>query len=247
MKVHTYFNNFFDNYYIILYYCQYYLSKLILLSHNSSSLLLILIFFIFGSMTVFTPCFISMMPLALSYVLAKGNFLINIIIFSLGLSTSSFIFLLLVSIIGSYTFVSKFALFSNVFTILIALDLMKIISFSNIYSFLRLPKNILFDQSTFFHTYFIGLIIGFSALPCNTSTFFIISFLSKNIHNILTLFIYLFTYTLGFISPLFLIFSFKLYSTSLNLLSGFWNFIYSFAGSFFFIFSLFSLLNSVFS
>nr|YP_009396535.1 thiol:disulfide interchange protein [Vertebrata australis]ARW65721.1 thiol:disulfide interchange protein [Vertebrata australis] len=238
-------NVFFDRYSIILYYCQYYLSKLILLSNNSSSLFLILIFFIFGILTVFTPCFISMIPLAFSYISVRGNSLTNIVIFSIGLSTSSFIFILSTNVIGFYLFVGKFALFSNLFTILLSLDLMNIISFSSIYNSLKLPKNISFNKNIFLNTYFIGLIMGFSALPCNTYIFFILSFLLKNIDNILTLFMYFFIYIIGFISPVLLIFSFKLYFTSLKMLSYFWDFISSFGGSFLFIFSLFSLLNSI--
>nr|YP_009395514.1 thiol:disulfide interchange protein [Vertebrata isogona]ARW64531.1 thiol:disulfide interchange protein [Vertebrata isogona] len=241
--MYIYLNNFFDNYYTIFYYCQYYLYKLILFSNNSSTLLLILIFFIFGFITVFTPCFISMIPLVLSYVSIQGNSLINIAIFSLGLSTSSFIFILSTNIIGFYTILSKFTLFSYLFTIVLSLNLLNIINFSNIYTFFKIPKNVTFYQNTFLNTYFIGLIMGLSALPCNTSIFFIMSFLVNNIHNTLTLITYFFIYIIGFIAPILLIFSFKLYFTGLNIFSGFWNLVSSCAGSFLFIFSLFSLLN----
>lgn len=241
--MYTYLNNFFDNYYTILYNCQYYLSKLILFSNNSSILLLALISFIFGFVTVLTPCFISIIPLTLSYFSVQQNSLVNIIIFSLGLSTSSCVFILSTNVIGFYSILSRFSLLSKLFTIVLSLDFMNIISFSNIYTFLKLPKNINFNENIFLNTYCIGLMMGFSALPCNTSIFFIISFLVNNIHDIFILSMYFFIYIIGFITPLFLILTFKLYSTNVTFLSGFWNLISYFAGSFLFIFSLSSLLD----
>nr|YP_009394475.1 thiol:disulfide interchange protein [Vertebrata thuyoides]ARW63037.1 thiol:disulfide interchange protein [Vertebrata thuyoides] len=241
----SYINNFFDNYYTALYYCQYYLSKLILSSNNSSNFLLILVFFIFGFITVLTPCFISMIPLAISYVSVQGNSLINIVIFSLGLSTSSFIFILLTNIIGLYTIISKFALFSNLFLIILSLDLMNIVNLSAIYAFLQLPQLTSFNQNILFSNYLIGLIMGFSSLPCNTSIFLIVSFIFNSINNTYMLFMYFGIYILGSMAPLLTIFGFKLYSNSLNLLSNFWTLVSSLAGSFLFIFSLFSLMDSI--
>nr|YP_009399847.1 thiol:disulfide interchange protein [Tolypiocladia glomerulata]ARW69666.1 thiol:disulfide interchange protein [Tolypiocladia glomerulata] len=238
----TLLDQFLDFYYKFFYYSQYFFSKLVLASNSTDDFNTILVFFLFGFTTVFTPCFISIIPIGLSYVSNQNSSLFNTIIFILGLLTSSFVMLLLTNIADLYILFSKLPLLSNIFLFLVALDLIKIINLSKLYSLFTLPVKISLNQSIYIQIYFTGLIIGFSVLPCNTSLFILLSFLIKNTNSIFSVLLYIFIYTLGFTLPLLLVFNLNLYNLNLHIFSRLYNFLYSFGSSLLVINSVSSLL-----
>lgn len=235
-------NFIFDKYYITLYYLQYYFSQLIVSSNESSIWLLIIVFMLLGFLTIVTPCFLSMLPLTMSYISYQNNSLNSAFLFILGLLTSFLFVTKFFNIVSMYSSSSKFSIFFSLFMILISLDLMKILNLSKIYSRISSLMNLSNNSDNFFQKYLIGLIIGFSSLPCNTSILFIFNFLISNIANTSSLIVYIAAYFLGIIIPIILIFSLNFYSVTLGLLSTFWSLLNTFTGSLLFIGSLLSLL-----
>ena len=123
---------------------------------------------------------------------------------------------------------------------------MKIFNLSKVYlkfsDFITLYNK----NNIFFQKYLVGLIIGFSSLPCNTSILFILNFLLSYISNTISLIVYIAAYFLGLIIPILLIFSFNFYTVSLSSLSNFWFLLNTFLGSLLFIVSSLSLLSLLF-
>lgn len=236
-----------DKYYMFFYYFQYYFTDLLSSSSNFNIFIMVFIFFILGTITIFTPCFIALLPIGISYIAVKNNSLSNIFIFVCGLLTSFLSFICFTSLISAYTIANKIPLISNFFLFLMSLDLMNIINFSEISSLFNIQMNTSVNQSDFVQNYLSGLLIGLSSLPCSTSVIAIFSFLTRNIDKPFLLSLYTLAYLCGLVFILLLLFSFNLYASRINLLSYFWkSFAYS-GGSIIFIISLFSLMKGIFS
>nr|YP_009393853.1 thiol:disulfide interchange protein [Polysiphonia sertularioides]ARW62415.1 thiol:disulfide interchange protein [Polysiphonia sertularioides] len=229
-----------DSYYIFFYYIQYYLSNIMISYASSSVIFLLLIFFFIGFITIFTPCFISLVPIAMSYFSNNNKSTKDISLFLFGLITNLIIFIYVGNFFASSVSFNKLPIFSNLFILIISLNLMNIINFSDIFSkFIFFPK-VSINQNI--QNYGTGLIIGFSSLPCNTSILFIVSFLLKYVNNSLLLFFYILAYLLGFFIPLFLIFAFKLHVLNARPFPLLWNLASALISSCLFIISLFSIL-----
>nr|YP_009394685.1 thiol:disulfide interchange protein [Polysiphonia elongata]ARW63247.1 thiol:disulfide interchange protein [Polysiphonia elongata] len=237
-------NNFSGKYETLLYYSQYYFAKFMLLSSSSNVFVLFIVFICLGFFTVFTPCFLSILPLSLSYISVRRNSLLDITSFICGLLTSFLSLVISFNTLNSYSFFGSLPIISNFFIILLSLDLMDIIDLSKIYFIANSFFDVFYNKNIVLQCYFTGLIIGFSSLPCNSSILFIINFLVKNINISFYLFFYFLAYSIGLILPLLLIFSFRLYSLNFQVFSSFWYLFNRFAGSFLFIISLLSFLKS---
>lgn len=244
--LNIYVSDLFNRYYMLLYYLQYYLSKFLLNNNNSSSLILFVVFFILGILTILSPCFISILPLSFSYLSSRDSSLRNILLFIFGILTSFVLLVGLTNTIGSYVFLTKLPLIFNLFLVVISLDLMNILNFSNIFSSLNPIINFSDNKSVIFQNYLAGLFIGLSVLPCNTSIFFIVIFLMKSMNNLL--YFYSFIYFLGCVTPLLFIFSIKLPNVRFNSYSflSISNLTSYISGAFLLIFSIFSILCKVF-
>lgn len=236
----------FNKYYILLYYSQYHLSRLISSYNDSISLTLFIAFFLLGVSTIFTPCFISILPMSFSYMSSRNNSLLSILVFIFGISTSLLFLLVFANTLGFYVVLSRLPLLFNILLLLISLDLMKIFSFFNFFSFVSSSGTFNMNKSLILQNYVSGLFIGFSSLPCNTSIFFIITFLINNTRS--SLYLYVFVYFLGFTVPLLFILSLKLPSISPNyyFISSLSNSTSYISGSFLLILSLFSIMCNVF-
>lgn len=239
------FSIFVDKYETILYYFEYYFSKFIVSSSISNIIILLIVFFLLGLFTIFTPCFVSILPFSFSYISYGDNPVNNIILFICGILTSFLLIILSSNTISSHTFFGKLPMLSSSFMVLLSLDLMNIINLSKSYSIFNSFFKIFEKKNITCETYFTGLMIGFSSLPCNTSILVLLNFLVKNVNNTLYLFLYYFAYLTGLLIPLFLIFSFRLYSLSSNIFSSFWLFFNRFAGSLLFVVSFSSLLKLI--
>nr|YP_009394264.1 thiol:disulfide interchange protein [Leptosiphonia brodiei]ARW62826.1 thiol:disulfide interchange protein [Leptosiphonia brodiei] len=239
------FSIFVDKYETILYYFQYYFSKFVLSSSISNIIILLIVFVFLGILTIFTPCFVSILPLSFSYISYGNNTVNNIIFFICGILTSFLLFILSSNTISSHTFFAKLPILSSSFMVLLSLDLMNILDLSKAYFIFNSFFKIFEKKNIKFETYFTGLMIGLSSLPCNTSILVLFNFLVKNINNTFHLFLYYFAYLTGIVIPLFLIFSLKLYSLSANIFSSFWFFFNRFAGSLLLVVSLSSLLKLI--
>nr|YP_009398180.1 thiol:disulfide interchange protein [Thaumatella adunca]ARW67366.1 thiol:disulfide interchange protein [Thaumatella adunca] len=238
--------NFFDQYCNMVYFVQQYLYRFLFISISSQNITFSFILFCLGILTIFTPCFVSTLPLALSYInLNQGNKLSKNL-FILGLMTSLVLLIILTHFISFYSYLYQLPIFSYLVLILVSLDLIKVVNFSKFYSVFRKISFFTYQRNNIFQNYFIGLTIGFSSLPCNTSIVIFTNLLLKNVDNILILLFYLLIYLLGSILPIFLILNIQINYHNFYSFSLFWNAIFPLSGSFLFIFSYFSLLKIIF-
>lgn len=236
----------FDKYYIVLYYLQYYFSQLLVSSNQSSILLLITIFILLGFLTILTPCFLSMLPLTVSYISYQNNSFNSLTLFISGLLTSFLFVVKFLSLVSLYSASSRFSFFLSALMILISLDLMNVLNLSKVYSKLSSFIDLSDGKNSALQKYLVGLIIGFSSLPCNTSILFIFNFLVGHISDTISLFLYVAAYFLGLIVPIVLIFSLNFYAVSLSLLSTFWSLLNTLLGFILFVGSFLSLLRVLF-
>nr|YP_009392185.1 thiol:disulfide interchange protein [Osmundaria fimbriata]ARW60747.1 thiol:disulfide interchange protein [Osmundaria fimbriata] len=234
---------FLDRYEVFIYSLQYSLYQLLSWQNSIGYWWFICIFFCVGLTTIFTPCFISMLPLIFSYLNSNGSYQISKSFFIFGV-VNSVLFMFLVShFFNLYFLVNKLSILSHLLLLLISLNLMQIIDFSFLLKifYLNFPsKTMRYNFPA--QSYLVGLIIGVSSIPCNTSIIFLVTSWLSRISNVFFLFIYLFVYLLGCLLPLIIIFSIKYTYKSFSRFTFIWNILVSSGGSFIFVSSLLSLL-----
>nr|YP_010850954.1 thiol:disulfide interchange protein [Aphanocladia stichidiosa]WGH13952.1 thiol:disulfide interchange protein [Aphanocladia stichidiosa] len=240
------FYDLFDKYYIFFYTLQRYLSHFLFILGNKQSLLLLVFLFMLGVVTVFNPCFVSILPLALSYLNSKKSYSLNIGLFIFGLLTSFITLIILTNFLGLSFFIYKLPIFSYLILIIVSLDLMKIINLAKLNTFFSLNSSVYLIQNTILQSYFMGLIIGLSSLPCNTSLLIMVTFLLHNVNNFFIVLLDFFVYLIGCIIPLLLILKIKLNNQSFSVIFFIWKSIFPLSGSFLFMFSCFSFLKIIF-
>nr|YP_009654301.1 thiol:disulfide interchange protein [Pleurostichidium falkenbergii]QCH39588.1 thiol:disulfide interchange protein [Pleurostichidium falkenbergii] len=235
----------FNQYYMVLYSIQQYLSWRLFLLSVSHSVFFSIFLFCFGLITIFTPCFISMLPLAISYINTKRNNQLSASIFTGGLITSFTTLIVITKLISSSLLVYKLPILSYFTLILVSLDLMQIIDLSKIANPITKSFSNNCNNNTFLQSYLMGIVIGSSSIPCNTSLVLLVISLINNINNLLLVIIYLLIYLFGCICPLFFIFRIKFNYKNFPILSFIWQIFFPLSGSFIFIFSCFSLLKVI--
>nr|WGH12767.1 thiol:disulfide interchange protein [Echinothamnion sp.] len=236
----------FDNYYFLFYTLQKYLSHLLFIGSNEQSIFLLIFLFLLGVLTIFTPCFISILPLALSYINSNKNYRLNISLFISGLLTSFIFSIIFTNLVSSSFFIYELPMLAYLILVLVSLDLMKILNLSKFNISFSSCSLISFNQNTFVQSYFIGLIIGSSSLPCNTSILIIVTYLIHHINNLFLILLYLLIYLIGCVLPLLLVLKIKLNFQKNSIFFLMWKLIFPFSGSFLFMFSCFSLLKIIF-
>nr|YP_010850558.1 thiol:disulfide interchange protein [Lophurella hookeriana]WGH13359.1 thiol:disulfide interchange protein [Lophurella hookeriana] len=236
----------FDKYYIFFYTLQRYLSHFLFILGNEQSILLLIFLFMLGVVTIFNPCFVSILPLAFSYLNSKKSYSLNIGLFISGLLTSLMTLMIFTNLVGSSFFIYKLPIFSYLILIVVSLDLMKILNLAKLNVFFSSNASVYLIQNTFIQTYLMGLIIGCSSLPCNTSLLIIVTFLLHNIHNFFTVLLNFFAYLIGCVLPLLLILKIKVNNQSFSVVLFIWKSIFPLSGSFLFMFSCFSFLKIIF-
>nr|YP_010619015.1 Thiol:disulfi de interchange protein [Pterosiphonia complanata]WAX03028.1 Thiol:disulfi de interchange protein [Pterosiphonia complanata] len=236
----------FDNYYTFFYIVQKQLSSLLFMLSNGQNIVFSILLFFLGLITIFTPCFLSLLPLALSYINSKTNYDLNIIAFITGLLTSVIFLIVFTHLFSFSVFIYKLPLLSYFILIVVSLDLMKILNISKVSFHFNQYISRYSYRNIFVQSYFIGLIIGFSSLPCNTSIIIIVTFLVNNLNNIFLFLLYLLIYISGCLFPLLLILKIKFNYKNFSFLFFIWQFIFPVSGSFIFVFSCFSLLKIIF-
>nr|YP_010618820.1 Thiol:disulfi de interchange protein [Deltalsia parasitica]WAX02833.1 Thiol:disulfi de interchange protein [Deltalsia parasitica] len=238
--------DFFDNYYILFYTLQKQLSSLLFVLSSEQSISLSILLLFLGLITIFTPCFISLLPLALSYINSKKNDSLSISLFIAGLLTSFVTLIGLTKLVSFSVFIYKLPLLSYLFLILFSLDLMKIISISKFKTPLSQSFFMFSSNNLFLRSYLMGLVIGSSSLPCNTPILIVVTFLINNLNNIFLLLFYLFIYLVGCILPLILILRIEVNYKNFSFLFFIWKSVFPVSGSFLFVFSCLSVLKIIF-
>nr|YP_010851152.1 thiol:disulfide interchange protein [Aphanocladia delicatula]WGH14150.1 thiol:disulfide interchange protein [Aphanocladia delicatula] len=240
-------HDFVDKYYSLLYRLQIYLSYLLFKFNDEQNVFFLMLIFLLGLLTVFTPCFISILPLALSYLNANKYYRLNMSLFIAGLLTSFMGLILLSNLVGSSFFIYKLPILSDLILVLVALDLMKILNFSKFIKFLNFNSSIDFNYHPTVQSYLTGVVIGSTSLPCNTSVLIIVTYLLHSVHSFFLVFLYLFFYLIGCVLPLLLILNVRFNYQNFSISFFIWKLIFPLSGSFLFIFSCFSLLKSIFT
>nr|YP_009395091.1 thiol:disulfide interchange protein [Bryothamnion seaforthii]ARW63859.1 thiol:disulfide interchange protein [Bryothamnion seaforthii] len=233
----------FDKYEVLIYTLYQSLYRLLFSSFGSNYFLFSIFLFCLGFVTILTPCFISLMPLVLSYSNSKGNKYFNKYAFIFGIISSFLLIIILSNFLSLYIFINKLPIVSYLILVFISLNLMQILDFSFIFSFFShhlMSFSILHVET---NSYTIGFVIGLSSLPCNTSIIFIVSFWLTNLSSNFNFLFYLSLYLLGLSLPFFILFNFSFINFEALLLA--WKLIFPLSGSFLFTFSLFSLLRNI--
>nr|YP_009398383.1 thiol:disulfide interchange protein [Lophocladia kuetzingii]ARW67569.1 thiol:disulfide interchange protein [Lophocladia kuetzingii] len=240
------FNYFFDKYEIYLYLLQQQLSQLLVQPSQYSYFFTFIIFLFFGFLTICSPCFLSIIPLVISYINSQVNQNFNKILFILGLISSFMSIIYVNKFLNYYIFSSILPIFFSFILCLFSLNLMQIFDISFISIGINRYIGLFKPVNQYIQNYLMGIVLGFSSIPCNTSIIFIFTFFIKNLSNSLDSLVYSFAYLLGIFCPLLIIFNIKFLSRLISLLSFYWNFIIPLSGSFIFISSLYSILSKLF-
>nr|ARW63654.1 thiol:disulfide interchange protein [Chondria sp. (in: red algae)] len=239
-----YLHNLFDQYQIFVYLSYQSIYKLFFLNYSDINFLLFIILLILGCLTILTPCFVSLLPVVLTYIYSNQSYNFNKYLFVLGVMTSTLFILLLSNVVNLYPLYSKLPIFSSVLLILISLNLMQIINLTFIPSLLYTRMDHINSNHLNMQSYIVGLITGVSSLPCNTSIILLIVFLLKQLDNLS--FLYILIYLLGCLLPLLLITNIQIDYKKFNLLFQFWESVFPVSGSFLLFFSFLILLRSLF-
>lgn len=219
--------NLWNNYELLIYSLQQKVASVLFLKITSITPLTSIIFFLAGLLTSLTPCLISILPLAISYINANNKLKIDKNFLILGLFTN------LLLIIVSSNFVSYNYLFyltrlpfiSFFILFIISLNLLQIINLPSIFRFLSFKNTNFFNKKMVLNSYLTGLIIGFSSLPCSTPIVVLVNFWLYHTNEPLLFLFFLLVYLLGFFLPFLLIFSIFIDYLKLYLVSFFWNII----------------------
>nr|YP_009396737.1 thiol:disulfide interchange protein [Ophidocladus simpliciusculus]ARW65923.1 thiol:disulfide interchange protein [Ophidocladus simpliciusculus] len=238
--------NLLDKYEVFLYFFQQYLYKFLFISDTFYIFFSPFILLMLGFTTVLTPCFLSILPLIVSYANSQVNKPIKKSLFIFGLVNSYIIIIILSNFFDFYLLLSKLPTIAFVIIFLVSLNLMQVINFSFFYT--TLFKNIFVSKnySIYFYSYFMGIFISFSSLPCNTSIIFLVILWLKSLNNFFIFLLYLLVYLFGCIMPLYIVLYLKSNYKDFDILVKIWNLIFPLSGSFLFIFSLLSLLKIIF-
>nr|YP_009391983.1 thiol:disulfide interchange protein [Periphykon beckeri]ARW60331.1 thiol:disulfide interchange protein [Periphykon beckeri] len=236
----------FDNYYSLFYALQQQAFLYLFNLSNKQSIFLLTFLFFLGLITVITPCFLSVFPLALSYINSRNNSYINLNLFVTGLLTNLISLMLFTNLLNSSFWIYKLPLFSSSILVLVSLDLMEIINISEFNILFNLNHYTLFYKNTLLYSYCMGFIVGSSSLPCNTSILIIVTFLLRNLVARYQFFICLIVYFIGCLVPLILLFKMKFSYINISIVFFIRKSILPLTGSVLFIFSCFSFLKVIF-
>ncbi len=238
-------SNLLNNYYTFFYGIQKNLSNLFFFLSSLGNIYVFIFIFFIGVFTMLTPCFISILPLALSYINLNSS--TNIISFILGIFTTLVLLITSTNFLSFSFLVHRLPIISYCFLIIVALNLMQLLNFPDISSFFDKYFNRMLFNNILIKSYMVGFIISSSVLPCSTSSLLIFTFILQSADNILYSIFYLSIYLLGVLTPLLLLLKIKLINVNVSVLLYLWKFLFPISGSFLFILSLFSVLKIIFT
>lgn len=241
-----------DYYEMLIYDLYQKLYIFIDLQTYSFSVMVAVSLMLFGLLTSFTPCFISLLPLTMSYVGSKYKSYINKNCFVLGFIGSFLLMIFLSHFVSFYSFFKKIPLLSSFFLLLISLNLLQIVDLMPLLYFFY-PKNLLLlKYNITLESCITGFLIGITTIPCNASSIFIVVWALNHASKVFDFVVYLAMYFLGCFLPLLIIvfnannMNFNLRLKNSYILSFINEIVFSFGSSLIFIFSLLSLLKKIY-
>nr|YP_010155911.1 cytochrome c biogenesis protein transmembrane region [Cumathamnion serrulatum]QQY85302.1 cytochrome c biogenesis protein transmembrane region [Cumathamnion serrulatum] len=242
--------NLWYQYEVFLYNLEQQIASFLFLEITVIKPVIILVLFFSGILTSLTPCFISIIPLSISYINSNYNGYNHKNVLLLGILTSLFIIIFSTSFAnyGFLIFFKHIPFISFFILMIIALDLLQVLSLSNYFNSLYLNKlsTDSFYNNSIFKSYFTGCIIGFTTAPCSSPIILLINFWLHHSNQALFSSIYLIIYLLGCIIPLILLFNIVLNYLQLYILTYIWNIIVPCMGCFLLSISTFLFLDKLF-
>jgi len=242
-------NIFFSNYQLFVFYLQQFICNLINVNINFFSLSSVIALFIAGFFTSLNPCFLSVLPLSISYINIKGNKNLSLASFSLGLSTGFMGIVLLIHIFSSRSSFVLLALpiLSSFIFIIIALSFLQILDIYRFYiNFFSLYIDSFIFKSNI-SEFTVGIICSMSTLPCSTPIIITVLFWLSNIQNNVLLFIYIAIFFIGNFFFLFCILTLFVQSMNFSFVLGTRNIIFQVSGFVLLFTGTLSLLEKSFS
>nr|YP_009392408.1 thiol:disulfide interchange protein [Caloglossa monosticha]ARW60970.1 thiol:disulfide interchange protein [Caloglossa monosticha] len=231
---------------IFVYNLQHKIAFLLVEKVNSFQLNIFLVFFLAGIVTILNPCFISIIPLSISYISSYREKIYKVT-FVLGLVTSIFVVISITNFF-SYNYFLYFTgipLLSLIILIILSLNLLQIFNFPYYLKIFNINTSWIFSKSIIAQCYFIGFVVGFTTVPCSSPIFTIIHFWLYSSYKIFFLVIYLIAYFLGCVLPLLLIFYIFINYFQVYAIAAISNIITPLMGFLTLFFSLFFLLEKV--
>lgn len=232
---------------IVLYNLHHRIAFLLLEITNSFEIKTFFLFFLAGLLTVLNPCFISIIPLSVSYLNSyKQQIYKNIFVF--GLVTSMLVTILITNFISHnyFIYLTRIPLLSLVILIFLSLNLLQILNFSSYFTILSTNTKWITSQGNLWiQCYFVGLVIGFTTIPCSSPTLTIIHFWLYSSSKMFIFFAYISSYFIGCILPMLLILYIFINYLQASILVYVSNTVTPLMGFFILTFSLFFLLEKV--
>jgi len=237
-----------NNYELFLYSLEQKISLLLFFKITSLTPFIFLLLFCAGLLTSLTPCFISIIPLAFSYLNTNSNLRINKNFFILGLFTN-LLFIIISSNFISYNYIfysTRIPFISFLILLLVSLNLLQVLNLSPFFKFLFFDYNKVVKRNLILNSYITGIIIGFSTLPCSTPLVVLINFWLYHMNELWLSLFCLFVYLLGCILPFFLIFNFFLDYLQVYIIAFLWKIITPSMGFIVLTLSLFFFFEKIF-
>nr|YP_009244152.1 cytochrome c biogenesis protein transmembrane region [Gelidium elegans]AMK96394.1 cytochrome c biogenesis protein transmembrane region [Gelidium elegans] len=235
-----------SNIQIQLYYIEQYLSHIISTDLNDLNPLTLCFLIISGCLTSFNPCFISIMPLIISYTSSQKSSYLNLIFFSIGLTLSFLLSIILIYFVDyQYRSILKsLPLISSSITIFLGLSLLQILSVH------ISPTNfhtVIFKRHSQINFFIMGTVIGFSSIPCSTPILATVLFWISFTSNFSLGLIYLLFYIIGIMLPILAFLNLINQYQNFTIFNKLWSKSILLSGSIVLSSGIFSLLNQIFS
>lgn len=233
-----------DQYQIFTYFLYQNIYRLLFSNCYSISFVSLSILSILGFLTVFTPCFMSMLPLIFTYTYVNRDQMFSKYLFVIGVMTSIFCTFLIGNTVNVYPIYSTLPIFSSLFLVLVSLNLMNIIDLTFLTRFFYSNFRGVHNVNINLKGYLAGLVIGASSIPCNTSIILFVIFVLKRFYDLS--YLYLLMYLMGCLLPLLVIINVKFNYMKLYPSLKFLEFLFPVSGSVLFFFSFLTLLRTMF-
>nr|YP_009510957.1 thiol:disulfide interchange protein [Hydropuntia rangiferina]AXI96630.1 thiol:disulfide interchange protein [Hydropuntia rangiferina]UAD87313.1 thiol:disulfide interchange protein [Hydropuntia rangiferina] len=216
-----------------------------LLTHeiNNNKTTTFILLLISGFITSLNPCLLSIIPISLSYIYSKKLYSKQKQIFILGIISNTIITIILFQLLNKQyiNLSNNLPILSYIMTILISLNLLKIIEINDIFNINNLHKNMSFIP--FLYNYISGLIIGINSTSCTLPIILIILFWISYCESWVLGSIYIIVYLIGYTLPIYLIINHILNFDIMKKVPYLWNNINLYSGCLMLGYSIFSLLN----
>nr|YP_010198896.1 thiol:disulfide interchange protein [Hydropuntia urvillei]UAD88345.1 thiol:disulfide interchange protein [Hydropuntia urvillei] len=215
---------------------------------NKSNFTIYFLLILSGLLTSFNPCLLSIIPISLSYIYSNKLCNNQKIIFILGILSSTISTIIVFQLLHKqYAYLSHiFPTISYITTILISLNLLEIVKFNNNFiSINKLHKKSLVKP--FLYNYITGLIIGINSTSCTLPIILIILFWISYCQSWFIGSIYITIYLSSYVFPIYLIINYNLKLNRIKQWPYIWNNINLSSGCIMLVYSIFSLLNILFT